>query len=237
MTTPPHTLTIDYFTDVLCIWAYGAQIRIDQLKREFGDQVQISYRFIPLFGATVRRIGEGWADRGGFEGFGKHTLEVAQQWDHVSVSPAIWHSCRPASSVMVHLFLKAIHLLQSQGQISAEPQTRLDHRTPFEAAVWRSRELFFGQALNICDNPIQQRIATELALPFREIKERMDNGEAYAALHLDHEAQRELQIPGSPTLVMNNGRQRLYGNLGYRVIKANVEELLRDPRSGEASWC
>ncbi len=234
---PRHTVTIDYFTDILCIWAYGAQIRLDQLKREFGDQVQITHRFIPLFGATAKRIGEGWADRGGFEGFGEHTLEVAQQWDHVSVSPAIWRSCRPASSVMIHLFLKAIQLLEAQGKIAAEPQTELNWRTPFEAAVWRSRELFFEQAQNICDTTIQQRIATELALPFDEIRALMDNGEAYAALHLDHEAQRELQIPGSPTLVMNSGRQRLYGNLGYRLIKANVEELLRDPRSGEASWC
>ena len=239
MTKPSedHAITIDYFTDVLCIWAYGAQIRIDQLEKEFGSQIKITHRFIPLFAATAKRIGEGWAERGGFEGFGEHTLEVAQQWDHVKVSPATWRHCRPASSMMIHLFLKAIQLLENEGKIPATPQTGFGQRTPFEAAVWRSRELFFEEAQDICSSTIQQRIATELGLPYEQIRARLDNGEAYAALHLDHEAQHELQIPGSPTLVMNSGRQRLYGNLGYRVIKANVEELLRDPRSGEASWC
>ncbi len=49
---PSRTLVIDYFSDVLCIWAYGAQIRIDQLKEEFGERIELRYRFIPLFGAT-----------------------------------------------------------------------------------------------------------------------------------------------------------------------------------------
>ena len=106
-----------------------------------------------------------------------------------------------------------------------------------EAAVWRAREAFFGQARNVCDREVQLEIMQELALPADEISRLMENGEAYAALHEDHEAQTEYRVPGSPTLIMNEGRQRLYGNLGYRILRANVEELLRDPRSGEASWC
>jgi hypothetical protein len=35
---------------------------------------------------------------------------------------------------------------------------------------------------------------------------------------------------------MNNGRQILYGNVGYRVLRANAAELLNQP-SDEASWC
>ena len=45
------------------------------------------------------------------------------------------------------------------------------------------------------------------------------------------------RIEGSPTIVLNEGRQKLYGNVGFRVIEANIAELLRDPRPGEASWC
>jgi hypothetical protein len=40
----------------------------------------------------------------------------------------------------------------------------------------------------------------------------------------------------SPTFVFNDGRQRLNGNVGYRVIEANVRELLRAPEAGR-SWC
>jgi hypothetical protein len=35
---------------------------------------------------------------------------------------------------------------------------------------------------------------------------------------------------------MNGGRQILYGNVGYRILNANVEELLKHPEQ-EASWC
>ena len=35
---------------------------------------------------------------------------------------------------------------------------------------------------------------------------------------------------------LDGGRQTLFGNVGYRVISANIEELLHQP-SGEASWC
>ena len=59
----------------------------------------------------------------------------------------------------------------------------------------------------------------------------------WTRLHLDTEARDRYLAPGSPTLVFNEGRQRLYGNLGYRIIDVNIRELLRDTQSGEASWC
>ena len=45
-------VTIEYFNGVLCIWAYGAQARVDELKRDFGDQVEMHNHFIPLFAAA-----------------------------------------------------------------------------------------------------------------------------------------------------------------------------------------
>lgn len=33
----------------------------------------------------------------------------------------------------------------------------------------------------------------------------------------------------SPTLIFNEGRQRLNGNVGYRVIEANIRELRHNP--------
>ena len=49
------------------------------------------------------------------------------------------------------------------------------------------------------------------------------------------EAQPKYQIPGSPTLVFNEGRPLLYGNVGYRIVESDVRELLRNPLQGEAS--
>ena len=47
---------------------------------------------------------------------------------------------------------------------------------------------------------------------------------------------REQNVRASPTLIFNEGRQRLTGNVGYRVIEANVRELLQAPAGGQ-SWC
>ena len=46
-----------------------------------------------------------------------------------------------------------------------------------------------------------------------------------------------MRIEGSPSLVLNQGRQKLYGNVGFRIIEANILELLRQPRADDASWC
>ncbi|MEJ2378395.1 MAG: hypothetical protein P8Y71_24425 [Pseudolabrys sp.] len=65
----------------------------------------------------------------------------------------------------------------------------------------------------------------------------IDNGAAFAALAADIQERDRLRIEGSPTFVLNQGRQKLYGNVGYRVIEANIRELLRTPSVGEMSWC
>jgi hypothetical protein len=36
---------------------------------------------------------------------------------------------------------------------------------------------------------------------------------------------------------MNEGRQKLFGNVGYRIVEANIQELLREPNPDLASWC
>lgn len=33
-------MTVSYFSDVLCVWACVAQIRLDELRRQFGDQIR-----------------------------------------------------------------------------------------------------------------------------------------------------------------------------------------------------
>jgi hypothetical protein len=63
------------------------------------------------------------------------------------------------------------------------------------------------------------------------------DGSAYAALWSDQLLREAQQIKGSPTYIIDGGRQTLFGNVGYRVIEANVKELLK-PQTGEgASWC
>lgn len=142
----------------------------------------------------------------------------------------------PPTSASCHLFLKAIQLLVECGEITAAPHPRFDGKTLFEEAVWRCRQGFFRDLRNIALRDEQEAIAADLDLPLAGIRGQIDSGAAHAALCADFEAKEKYLIEGSPTFLLHGGRQKLYGNVGYRVIETNIQELLAD--SGErASWC
>ena len=231
------TIKIEYFSDVLCIWAYSGQIRMDELKRDFADEIEIEYRFVPIFGAGKQHVIDVWKDEGGLQGFNAHLQEVSENWPHISISPELWTGVAPESSISAHLYLKAIQLLVGKGEIDNAPLAEYDGRNCFEQAIWLFRDVFFREGKDIARRCVQNEIAEKLALSLPKIHELIDSGQAHAALHADDEARNNYKVPGSPTLVLNEGRQLLYGNVGYRIIDANVRELLHNPDHGEASWC
>lgn len=222
-------IRIFYFSDVLCVWAYIAQIRIDELKATFQDQISIQHHFVSVFGNAREKLEKGWRDRGGLSAYSHHVQEVVQKFNHVSVHPDIWSSVVPASSTASHVFLHAIRLLEQEGVLHPS-----EHQ--FETAVWAFRKAFFTQLADVGDRNTQMDIAKALGLPIAKIQAKIDSGEAYAQLSKDFELVKEHAVTVSPTLIFNEGRQRLNGNVGYRVIEANIRELLHNP-SGEQSWC
>jgi predicted DsbA family dithiol-disulfide isomerase len=225
----PRAITMIHFSDVLCIWAYGAQIRLDEVRAHFGARVIPEYRFVSVFGSTAQKIGAGWAERGGFSGYARHMESVAARFPHVTVSPDAWERVRPASSTSPHLFLKAVQLLSADS-----PAAALER---FEAAAWALRVAFFRDARDIARREVQLEVAEALALPVGQLEASLADGRAFAALSEDADAQQRLRVEGSPTFLLNEGRQRLYGNVGYRAIAANIEELLHAPEPAMASWC
>ncbi|AKG21208.1 DsbA family oxidoreductase [Calothrix sp. 336/3] len=222
-------IRIFYFSDVLCVWAYIAQIRLDELKTTFEDKIAIAQHFVPVFGVAREKLENRWRDRGGLQGYSNHVLEVAKKFDHITVHPDIWTKVTPFSSTSSHLFLHAIKLLEVKGLVEQNQQV-------FEKAIWAFREAFFTQLANVSDRKVQFEIAEELKLPLAAIQAQIDSGEAYAKLSQDFELVKEHTVTVSPTLIFNEGRQRLNGNVGYRVIEANIRELLHNP-PGEQSWC
>jgi len=233
-----HTepLHIAYFSDVLCIWAYTAQIRIDELKQRFGSQIRISYHFIPIFGCTKQRIGEGWKEKGGYTGFGPHVIKVCEDFPHVEISPDIWSKHIPKSSASSHLYLKAVQLLEQQGEISPEPVASFDGRSLFEQAIWQLRLAFFRDMKDVGNAQCQMELADELGLPRNSLLKLLHDGSAMAALCSDLKLRDDFKVEGSPTYIFNEGRQKLYGNVGYKILEANIRELLERPE-GLASWC
>jgi predicted DsbA family dithiol-disulfide isomerase len=230
------TLTVAYFSDVLCVWAYATQIKLAELQRQFGDQICVEYRFLHLFGDVAARIDTGWGDKGGAAGYSRHVQEMAERFDHIDVHPEIWTRNVPPTSVSCHLFLKAIQLLEKHGEVSAAAVAQFGGKSVFEEAVWRCRLGFFRDLQDIADRNVQEAMATDLALPLTAIRRQIDSGAAHAALCADFDAQDRQLVEGSPTFVLNQGRQKLYGNVGYRIIEASINELLADP-SDRASWC
>lgn len=229
-------IRISYFSDVLCVWAYIAQIRLDELKRQYNDQIEIHYHFLPLFGCTEDRIGHGWRDRGGYPGFGEHIRDVCKEFDHIDVHPDIWVRNAAKTSANSHLFLKAVQLLEEEPPLLVLGKEKATNNSVFEELAWRVRLAFFKHNKDISRLDCLYSIADKLKLPVDLIAEKISNGEAMAALCQDAELKDQFRVEGSPTYILNEGRQKLYGNLGYKIIEANVQEILHRPEN-QATWC
>jgi predicted DsbA family dithiol-disulfide isomerase len=108
----------------------------------------------------------------------------------------------------------------------------------FDGLTAEVRRAFFERALDVSRMDVLLGLLGPSGPASDEVRGRIDSGEAYAALHRDEQLMKAYGVQGSPTYVFNEGRQLLYGNVGYRIIDANVRELLSaPPAEGAPSWC
>jgi predicted DsbA family dithiol-disulfide isomerase len=225
---------VSYFSDALCIWAYIAQARIDAIMEKFGDAVRLDHRFCSVFGNTPLKIPSTWRDKGEYAGFNAHLRSVALEFPHVEVHPDIWLTTRPPTSTSAHLFMTAIEQWQqergSEGAGGAAAPI-------FDETLWALRCAFFRDCRDIARWDVQCELAEELGVDIDAIEKRIHDGTAYARLASDYQDADRMRIEGSPSFVLNDGRQKLYGNVGFRIIEANIQELLRAPAGDQASWC
>ena len=219
---------IEHFSDVLCVWAYFSEPRLAEVHRNFRDSVQITHRFVSVFGDVPGKIEAAWQTKGGYEGFADHTHHNAKAFPEIHLNAKIWREVRPASSLGPHLYLKAIALCEADHLCTAGT---------FAKAVSKMRVAFFAHGQDIAQAEVQQAVGDSLGAKGETVRGFLADGRAHAALSADYKAAEVLGISGSPTLVLNQGRQKLYGNVGYRIIEANIQELLRGPKADEASWC
>lgn len=216
------------FTDVLCGFCYLADARLEQLKADFGDQVQLSYHFISVYGDVRRRLDKsGKSD----SAYGAMVRDIIEQYDHVQVHPDVFRKGIPSSSVPAHLYLRAVKLLEDEGVLQLS-----EGQSPFERLMWEVRLAFFRDLKDVSSRHVLDELAGRLDIPSAEVSRVIDDGRAYAELAHDTELQRQHNVPVTPALVLNEGRQLLNGNVGYRVIEANIRELLSNSRA-EMSWC
>jgi predicted DsbA family dithiol-disulfide isomerase len=132
--------------------------------------------------------------------------------------------------------LCAARLLTNEGVVGSARRDDLGGRTLFEEATWQIRSAFFEHARDISDRDVLLDVLGEAGMPTDAIEAKLKSGEATAEVCRDIELRDSNKIEGSPTYYLNQGRQKLYGNVGYRVVSANLRELLEQPEH-QASWC
>jgi len=214
---------ISYFTDALCVWAYVSQVRIDELKANFKNAVELDSRYFQVFGNVANKMDTAWKERGGLPAYRRHVREIVDKFGHVKL-----HEREvPKSAMPAHLFLCAVRHLESSSRCAPGSSDR---------AAWAFRDAFFRHGRDISQGKVLFEIAESIGLPAAEIKDAIATGSAHAALAADLELARSQSIAASPTLLFNEGRQRLTGNVGYRIIEANIRELL-EHAPGQLSWC
>jgi predicted DsbA family dithiol-disulfide isomerase len=218
---------IVYYSDLLCVWAYVAQARIEELQQTFPDRVELEYRYFHVFGNVPGKMESAWKDRGGVAAYSQHVNSVVSQFGHVALHPQVWVHDTPKSSMPGHLMLCAVRLLESDGTVAPGTLAR---------AAWALRLAFFRDGEDVSSQPVLARIGEESGLPMGEIQRMLGSGAAHATLAEDLDLARQHAIQASPTLLFNEGRQRLTGNVGYRIIEANIRELLENV-PGQLSWC
>ena len=221
MSNPVHVLC---FNDVLCGYCYAGDIRFEELKTTFGDEIAMSYHFIPVYGDVKRRIARSSMTPAEY---GSMVRRIGGQFEHVEFAEGVFDEVLPASSTAAHLYLCAVRLLQDQGEV--EPGA-------FERLLWRTRTAFFKDKIDVSRRANLDTLAEQSGIPIAEVHAGIEDGRAFAELSRDLELQRQYDVRVTPSLVMNEGRQHLNGNVGYRVLEANVRELLRNPHP-TMSWC
>lgn len=219
------SILIQHHSDILCVWAYVSQARLEELEREFDDEIAIEHHWLQVFGSVGDKLYTNWRDKGGTAGYSTHVKDIVARFGHVPVHPEIWQAETPSSSLPAHAVLCAVRLLDAD-----EDRCRV---TQLACAI---RRAFFCDLVDVSCRRNLLGIVEACGIPVPRIETLLDNGAAWAALSADLDLAREQNIRASPTLIFNEGRQRLTGNVGYRVIEANVRELLQAPAGGQ-SWC
>ena len=129
-------LPIFCFSDVLCVFAYAANARFEQLHNDFDDQVCLTQHFISVYGDVPRRFVR---SDNGREAYARNVVEISQRFDHIEVNPDVFQVPHPYSSMPAHLYLRAVKLLEDEGVIEK----------CFVPLIWDVRVAFFRDLVDI----------------------------------------------------------------------------------------
>ncbi len=219
MTNP---VVIEYYSDILCVWAWIAQRRIDELNEKLAGKIEWRYHYLDVFGDASNKIPTQWQEKGGFSGFASHVHKAAKPYPDAPINTQLWQDIRPNTSANAHLVLKAVEL--SNGKEKS-----------IELALL-IRKAFFVESQDIGLLSVLFSLVELAGIDAEPVNKVLNDGSAMALLMADYQQAKALSLKGSPSYIIDNGRQILYGNVGYRILLANIEEHIKQ-LTEEASWC
>ena len=214
-------LDVEYFSDVLCVWAFINEYRLSEVENQLGDSLDIHLHFLPNFASVQPKIGNGWQEKGGFSGYADHVIAVAEKFE-IKLHDSVWRDVRPNSSIVPHSLIKAAEITHSAA--GARKLSSL------------IRNAFFLEGQDIGQMDVCLEVAESMGLDEEKLLDAIDDGQAMSALFEDFSRAKDYQISVSPAWVFNEGRQKLIGNVGYRVIEANLKELIETKPLNQL-WC
>lgn len=214
-------MQFDYWTDPLCVWAFVAQRRLEEILAAH-PRLRVRHRVVPVFGSVPWRFREGaWAVPGP-EGRAAATRRIGEGcgW---TLTGRVWLDDPPASSWSAGAAVVAAFDLAEEGTIPLAQA---------EAFQWELRRAFFVENLNTARRAVQLSVAEAVDLPRTPLVARLDDGRAIASLWEHHREREANHIQGSPTWVFDGGRAMLYGNVSHQVLAATVEQLEQESEPG-----
>ena len=105
-----------------------------------------------------------------------------------------------------------------------------------EVVSWAIRVAFFLHGKDISSTATLLDIISQQDINIAILNSHIESGRAFSVLSEDMKMAMDMTVKSSPTLIFNEDRQRLTGNVGYKIIQANIRELLNSPNK-QHSWC
>lgn len=210
-------LTLCHYSDLLCVWAYVTQPRVDKLQAVFGDAIEFGFHYVPVYGAALDKVDEHWGKKGGLEGYNRFVTELVDDLTDLPVHKGVWVESTPASSAPGHQWLCAARLAEADAELPGGATAEL---------AWALRTAFFAEARNVAQYGVITEVTRAAGLPVDPLDARMRDGRAQAAFSADLAQTRAMNIRISPTVTLNEDRQRLTGNVSYDVLEANIRAML-----------
>lgn len=182
-------VTINFYSDLHCPYAYLTAYRLCQLREEYRGRITIVYKSLALEYVNQQPTPKPMLD---------NELPLLML-EEPSIPYQPWH--RPLSEWPVTMWpaFEAVKCAERQGHDQAS------------ALDWAIRSAFFGKNRCIAMRHVLFALAEEVGLAMKQFVDDFDRGVTkHMVLQETHTGWEELQVAGSPTFVLPSGKQINY---------------------------